>query len=42
MAAPESTKSVELNTQSGPRGHLGLGQWVSNLVGTIKNGSVAV
>ena len=39
-AAPVSTKSVELNTQSKQRKHLGLGQWVSNLIGTIKDATV--
>ena len=41
MAAAVSTKSVELNIQSGPVGHLGLGQWVSNLVCNIKDATVA-
>ena len=36
-AAPVSTSSVEINTQSGSRGHLGLGQWAGNLVGNVKD-----
>ena len=39
-AAPISTKSVEINTQSRSRGHLDLCQWVSNLVGTVKDATV--
>ena len=41
-AAPVSTKSAEPETQSEQRDHLGLVQWVGNLVGTGKDGTVAL
>ena len=41
-AAPLSTKSLKTKTQSELRGHLGLGQWVGNLVGTVKDATVAI
>ena len=42
-----SVKSLETETQRlklkvKPRGHLGLGQWVGNLVGAIKDATVAI
>ena len=37
-----STKSVGFKTQSEQRGHLDLGQWVCNLVDTIKDATAAV
>ena len=39
-ATPVSVQSVETDTQSEQKGHLGLGQWVGNLLGTIKDATV--
>ena len=42
MASPVCSKSVETKTQSKQKGHLDLGQWVSNLPGTLKDATVNV
>ena len=39
-AAPVSIQSVETDTHSEQKGHLGLGQWARNLFGTIKDATV--
>ena len=39
-ATPVSVQSVVTDIQSGQRGNLGLGQWVGNLLGTIKDATV--
>ena len=39
-ATPVSVQSVETDSKSEQRGHLGLGQWVRNLPDTIKDVTV--
>ena len=40
QAAPVFVQSVETDTQSEQKGHLGLGQWVGNLLGIIRDATV--